>query len=55
MRVSKPCNYEFHLVVTVFVGLARVTNVNADRSSDIGAIRVGVSGLVTTATIPFGI
>jgi hypothetical protein len=55
MRVSKVCDYELHLVVTGFVGLASVTNVNADRSADIGAIRVWVSGLAVVAIIPFGI
>lgn len=55
MRVSEVCNYVFHLVVTGFVGLARVTNVNSDRSADISAILVWVSGLVTAAIIQFGI
>jgi hypothetical protein len=56
MRASKVFNYEFCLVVTGFVEVAAVTNVNADRSADIGAIRVWVSRLVTAAgIITFGI
>jgi hypothetical protein len=43
MRDSKVFNYELYLVVTGFVEVAAVTNVNADRSADVGAIRAWVS------------
>jgi hypothetical protein len=43
MRDSKVFNYELYLVVTGFVEVAALTNVNADRSADVGAIRAWVS------------